>query len=238
MKTNSVARNLRQGFTLIELLVVIAIIAALASVAYGPILNQLNKGDQNTALQNMKQISIGLNQFQEDYSAFPDDETAAMIQERQPDLTFGSLTGDTSNCYLRQLLTKMDSEKNFYCKLDGEMGRTKEPDDKMANNRALVKGECGFAYVMRANKTAVPSADTRLPILLTPVLETGATGEDVVFDNDSFRDNAFVLRLDQSVTKKGLNAEGKFDDKSSIFPENKRTGKTVGDKYIVLPPDL
>ena len=46
MKVSFATHQLRRGFTLIELLVVIAIIALLASVAYGPILNQINKGDQ------------------------------------------------------------------------------------------------------------------------------------------------------------------------------------------------
>ena len=45
MKVSFATRQLRRGFTLIELLVVIAIIALLASVAYGPILNQINKPD-------------------------------------------------------------------------------------------------------------------------------------------------------------------------------------------------
>ncbi|WP_417004613.1 type IV pilin protein, partial [Akkermansia sp.] len=49
MKVSFATRQLHRGFTLIELLVVIAIIALLASVAYGPIINQINKGDQMQA---------------------------------------------------------------------------------------------------------------------------------------------------------------------------------------------
>ena len=236
MKNTLNTRTKRQGFTLIELLVVIAIIAALASVSYGPILNQLNKGDQNMALQNMKQIGVGLSDFSNDYGAYPDDETAALIQERQPDLNYGPMTGEYSNDYLRQLFTKMDSEKNFYCKLQGEMGRTHEPDEKIANGKGLTKGECGFAYVMKANKTGLPVPDTRTPVLMTPVFEVGATGDDVTFDYDSFRGNAFVLLLDQSVNRKTADETG--SKIPGLFPENKRKGTSTGEKFIVLAPEL
>ncbi len=237
MKNTLNTRTRRQGFTLIELLVVIAIIAALASVSYGPILNQLNKGDQNMALQNMKQIGVGLNDFSNDYGAYPDDETAALIQERQPEINYGPMTGEYSNNYFRQLFTKMDSEKNFYCKLQGEMGRTlPAADEKIAGGKGLTKGECGFAYVMKANKSGLPVPDTRTPVVLTPVFEVGATGDDVTFDADSFRGNAFVLLLDQSVSKKEVKETGVKIE--GLFPENKRKGTSTGDKFIVLAPEL
>jgi len=63
MKVSFATHQLRRGFTLIELLVVIAIIALLASVAYGPILNQINKGDQMQALTNMKNVGVAMNEF-------------------------------------------------------------------------------------------------------------------------------------------------------------------------------
>ena len=236
MKNTFHKRNARRGFTLIELLVVIAIIAALASVAYGPILNQLNKGDQNIAMQNMKQLGLLLTDFSNEYGAYPDDSTAARIQEKSPDTNYGAFTGETSNCYLRQLLTITDSEKNFYCKLNGEMGRTHEVDEKIANGKGLERGECGFAYVMKENKSGLPVPDLRTPVLMTPVLDPGMTGADVQFDYDSFRGSVFVLNLDQSVNTKKIEDNGPIE--GGVFPENKRTGNSTGEKFIVLPPDL
>lgn len=81
MKVSFATRQLRRGFTLIELLVVIAIIALLASVAYGPILNQINKGDQMQALTNMKNVGVAMNEFKSNSKLgnFPDDITADRV---------------------------------------------------------------------------------------------------------------------------------------------------------------
>lgn len=81
MKVSFATRQLRRGFTLIELLVVIAIIALLASVAYGPIINQINKGDQMQALTNMKNVGVAMNEFKSNSKLgnFPDDITADRV---------------------------------------------------------------------------------------------------------------------------------------------------------------
>lgn len=228
----------RRGFTLIELLVVIAIIASLASVAYGPILNQLNKGEQNMALQNMKQVYMAMQNFEQDNGSFPSDDTAEIVQAKKPDLNFGSLTGEFSNNYFRQLLySAMDEEKNFFCKLKTDDGRnTREPDGKLANGKALQKGECAFAYVMKEPGVAVGTNNTSVPILMCAV-EEQASGNDVRFDPASFRGKGLVLRLDNSAVWKDLNEKDDISTYPDLFREDKK-GRSTGEKYVVLPPDL
>src|SRR5579884_1867960 len=57
----------QQGFTLIELLVVIAIIAILAAILFPVFAQAREKARQITCLSNMKQITLGILQYEEDY---------------------------------------------------------------------------------------------------------------------------------------------------------------------------
>ncbi|MEG0143074.1 MAG: prepilin-type N-terminal cleavage/methylation domain-containing protein [Akkermansia sp.] len=228
----------RKGFTLIELLVVIAIIASLASVAYGPILNQLNKGDQNMALQNMNMIYSSMQQFEQDNGSYPCDDTAEMVQAKKPEYNFGPLTGQYSNNYFRQLLFSiMDDEKNFYCKLNTESGKkTREPDSKLAQGKALQRGECAFAYVMKEDGAAVNTNNTSLPILMCAV-EEQSTGDAVHFDSASFRGKGIVIRLDKSAVWKELEEAGDVYSYPDLFREDKK-GRSTGENFVVLPPEL
>lgn len=58
---------MRRGFTLIELLVVIAIIAILAAILFPVFARAREKARQSTCLSNVKQISLGLAMYIQDY---------------------------------------------------------------------------------------------------------------------------------------------------------------------------
>jgi prepilin-type N-terminal cleavage/methylation domain-containing protein len=58
---------MRRGFTLIELLVVIAIIAILAAILFPVFARAREKARQSTCLSNVKQISLGLVMYMQDY---------------------------------------------------------------------------------------------------------------------------------------------------------------------------
>ncbi len=59
-----------KGFTLIELLVVIAIIAILAAILFPVFAKAREKARQITCLSNMKQLGLGLTQYEQDYDEF------------------------------------------------------------------------------------------------------------------------------------------------------------------------
>jgi prepilin-type N-terminal cleavage/methylation domain-containing protein/prepilin-type processing-associated H-X9-DG protein len=57
----------RKGFTLIELLVVIAIIAILAAILFPVFARAREKARQTSCLSNIKQLSLGLQMYAQDY---------------------------------------------------------------------------------------------------------------------------------------------------------------------------
>ena len=62
-----VMRRGRRAFTLIELLVVIAIIAILAAILFPVFAQARDKARQTTCLSNIKQLSLGVLMYAQDY---------------------------------------------------------------------------------------------------------------------------------------------------------------------------
>ena len=58
---------MKRGFTLIELLVVIAIIAILAAILFPVFARAREKARANTCLSNMKQLTLGVLMYNNDW---------------------------------------------------------------------------------------------------------------------------------------------------------------------------
>ncbi len=241
------------GFTLIELMVVIAILAALGSISYPAIIDRMNDGDRQIASSNLKQVYTMMQQFNTDRSTYPCDSSAEELTEAHPDINFGELSGNDSNAYFRQLLMveRTPSEKVFYAKVNcaGKV-INKEGDDKVANGRALERGENAISYVMRkssedSSKVAVNKTNAPLAIAGVYPAKAPYAGDRVAYDNSSFRGHVFVLSCDGSVKdiKEDIQEDDMEEDKATlkdgknIFPETKK-GRNTAPDYIVLTPDL
>lgn len=206
---NTKTRMLRRGFTLVELLVVIAIIATLAGVGVPALLKRTKDGHRAKAIMNLKQIASAMFSFEQEYGAFPDEDSAADIQENLEETIPGS--AGKSNYYFRQLIVSgvIDQEKPFYAK---SSYTKKEPDNSMEGDDMLEAGEVAFAYIMKSDDSALGSSsgNSAMPIVVG-VLKEGST--DDTFDSEAFNQKAVVLRVDQSATDLTIR---KKDNKVSV----------------------
>ncbi|MDO4220876.1 MAG: type II secretion system protein [Akkermansia sp.] len=252
MKVRLNNRNGKLGFTLIELMVVIAILASVAAIGYPAYMKHMRDGELQKAQENLKSVHLMLTEFKQDHNSFPCDRSAEDLTEANPDINYGVLTGDYSNCYFRQLLyNKEAAEKNFYASISPGGRSTKEPNDKKAGGKGLSRGENAFAYVMRKSSddpdAKEPVNGSNVPLAMCGIYPSDApyTGDQMVFDNVSFGGKVLVLRTDGSVTDIGNDLqENEADDSKAsmkqdvdIFPE-KRNGNSSAPNYYVLSPEL
>ncbi len=75
---------MRKGFTLIELLVVIAIIAILAAILFPVFARAREKARQTSCLSNMKQITLGINMYIQDYDNTMPSQFGAVVTGNAP----------------------------------------------------------------------------------------------------------------------------------------------------------
>lgn len=191
MKTNITI--MRRGFTLVELLVVIVIIAALAGLTAPMVIRQRKKADQTEAMSNARQIGLALIEFENEYTTYPDANTATSVANATGTT---AVAGDTANDRFRQLFKAgmISSEAVFYAKT----GFTKKPDNDITDGKEIEAGENGFGYIMK-NDTATgysSAGSAGRPVAVAPL----ATALDGTFDIDYYDGKAVVLKMDNSVT--------------------------------------
>ncbi len=182
-----------RGFTLVELLVVIVIIAALAGLTAPMVIRQRKKADQTEAVSNARQIGLALFEFENEYSSYPDNDTATTVKDQTG--TDLNLPTTSANDYFRQLIAAnmTQSERMFYAKIPG----VRKPDDNIRGQEALKSGEVGYGYIMKDASTGFSAAgNPGRPLVVTP-LSNNAT--DGTFDPAPFDNKAIVLRMDNSV---------------------------------------
>lgn len=252
MKTNLLQKT-RQGFTLIELMVVIVILASLGAISYSVILSQKDAGEIEKTRQNLGSIGNAMENFKTEYKSYPSDRTAETIQEKAGDIDYGALTGEFSNCYLRQLLHSSSGveEKTFYAYANAGGVMSSEGDNRIAKGRGLEKGETGFAYVMLKEDRQDPSmkgaVSAKNPLVLAPVYPSTQPydGDKVAFDITSYKGKVFVYRAGTGSvdTVSDLKEDETDEDRatlseeSNFFPEDKR-GRTFPERFVILPPEL
>lgn len=155
---------------------------------------QKKKRDLIQATNNAKQLFLLMIEFDQDFGAFPNDDTAAADNDLK------KYKGAYSNDYLGQFLAGgyIASEKIFFAK--GGSRADRQPDnDFSTQEKTLQGGECGFAYI----KDQSTSNHSGRPLLCAPM-----TGKGYKFDPKPYNGKAVVLRIDGSVRHYPINEDG------------------------------
>lgn len=152
---------------------------------------------RSEAINNVKNISMALFEFDNEYGRFPDASTAAAVKaETKTPLTLGSTS---SNQLFRQLLVSVaKSEKPFWART---ATNRRKPDEVFNTDAsALTPGECGFGYV--AGLTA--GGDGNTPVVMTPLIPG-----KLLFDPKPYNGMAIILCLDNSATPMPIDKHGR-----------------------------
>jgi hypothetical protein len=175
------------------LLMVIVITMALL---YWLLTSRLEKAaNLSNAHGNLRDVTLQLLSFEDEYGRFPDSSTAIAVKESVG--TRLPLGDSSSNQLFRQLIATVGkSEKIFWAKTTptGE-----KPDNNIDSAKALAPGECSFTYV-----AGLSSADTGAPVIMTPLIP-GTTR----FDPKPFGGKALVVFIGTSSTAIPIEPDGR-----------------------------
>lgn len=152
--------------------------------------------DRAEAYNNLRQISVLLFEFEDEYGKLPGESTIAAVKANtNTSLDLGS---SSSNQLFRQLLAVgLKSEKPFWCKTEWSK---KKPDDIFTVGKALEPGEVGFAYIAGLSSK---TDDPLTPLVVTPLIP-GTTR----FDLKAYGEKAIILRLDNSTSPLPIRKDG------------------------------
>ena len=182
--------KLAKGFTLVELLVVIAIIAALAALSTPVVLKQQKKASLAQGVNNAKQISYLMKDFEEQNGVYPTvDASDGYGAAATSDLIFkkfyaaGNWDGDEEVFH---------AKTPFTIKPDGDEGAVPATDAL-----CLAPGECGFGYSAGLSS----SNNASLPLVYAPLLTTAA----MTFDTQSWGGSGCYLEISGAVKTVGIN---------------------------------
>lgn len=247
------ARNWTIWAAVTTFAVIVGVYGTLAIIGSHAYTEHMTSADRQIAQANLQSVHQMLSQFKTEYGSYPCDATAEQLQELKPDVRFGELTGDYSNCYFRQLFysSSIDTERPFYAKLSVAGKATKEADERFANGAALSCGENGMAYVLHKStdlsggKEAVNKNNAPLAFCSVYPANSPYSGGNIAFDMTSFTGHALVLYADGTVKdlKDAMEQDPTNEEKGTIkagtevFPYT-RKGRDTADDYLVLPPEL
>lgn len=175
----------------------IVLIAILVGLATPYVIEQKKMADQTRATGNLRQISLVLYEFENDFGSYPSEATAQLVTRQHP--KHGHvLSGRSSNALFRQLFAARyvtECESFFYAKIPG----VRKPDGDTSPGKLLEKGEVGFAYV--AGLTS--EGNSSRPIAFTPMIP----GTKKI-DPEPFEGRAVFLRTDGSVSSLIIGKDG------------------------------
>jgi len=196
MKTTTqpfTTRRRRYGFSLIELLVVMAIISLLAAVATPAFQGVQEAAKQNAAMQNARQIGLGMKMYAMDTNgAFPTGTNR-----------FGEAIA-TSNDAFRDMLDYVDNDERIFMVAGSAYGPS--ADSQVSTPAEMVEpGENHFAYI----DGLTTSSSSAWPLIVDGTDGSGTYGDQIGTPGGLWRGKkAIVIRVDGSAKTVRLGGAG------------------------------
>lgn len=164
----------RRGFTLIELLVVIAIIAILAAILFPVFAKAREKARQSSCLSNVKQISLGIVQYAQDYDeTLPANATAA-YSYAAPDGTPIVIAPPSAMLWMYMVYPYVKNVQVFTC-----------PSYSDKWSASTYDGNCGYGKNTWIGNTSLARVDEPVQTVLVNDSSYYLTDWDVRTDSDS-----------------------------------------------------
>lgn len=177
-------------------IIMLITVVCLVLLSLPMVMTSARKSKSAEAISNSKQIGLALYEFESDYGAYPNKETAVDVAESFPDQTY-NLSGKSSNALFLQLFTAgiVRSEELFYTNIKD----CKKPDGIITPGEALQKGEVGFSYICGLTSKDDPAT----PLLLTPLIP-GTTK----FDPEALEGKAIIYQINNEVITYDIHKDG------------------------------
>ena len=162
--------------------------------------------DFTRSLNNMRQIGLALSEFEYEFGRMPDDVTAKVLRERNPENHI-PIGNQSSNDFFHQLFAAGIVENPWIFYGGGiAKQRAREVVD---GEPPLPPGTCGFAYIFRYEGSTPPIS----PLVVYPLKNDQRGFETNLFRNHFLkmsRNPGAVLYADNSVRQYKLDRKGRL----------------------------
>ncbi|MCH7226757.1 hypothetical protein [Haloferula sp. A504] len=212
------ASKTKKSYSPSMVIVATVLLVILGFVTWPMIGRQQAAAQRTTANNHLKQIGLCFLEFDQEFGAFPSEDTANAVKAAtETDL---NLQGTSTNALFRQFIAYgIQSEEIFWCR-HPELPRSR-PDNDIDPGEALAPGEVGYSYLAGLKTDLNPG----IPLAFAP-MKIGTES----FHSEVYGGMAVVLHLDNSVwhfpirPEDGRVASGGgstlFDPTSEIWPDD------------------
>ena len=155
------------------------------------------------AIMNLRQIGLGMFEFESEYGEFPNERTAAMVKEATE--TKKEIKGATANDCFYQLMAAEIIALNLFT-FEKPVANPENPRSKPAK-----LDKCAYSYISGLNAAGNPSR----PLVVAPLVKGKTT-----FDPKILAGRAVVLYVDNSVRSFPIENDGRvlIDGKDLFDP--------------------
>jgi len=199
----STGKTCARGAAWIWVMLVVCMIAVVATFMVPGLTHKRNcrAHELVRAINNMKQIGLGLIIFHTDYGGFPNDSTIRLVKDRFPETRIPMGTS-SSNDYFHQLFAAqiVDDDRYFH----GYGVSDYRPGEWLEGELPLPPGTCGFAYIIHDAEGL--SGNT--PLVVYPLVRG-----KLIFDKKLCKlwgNQAVVLYTDMSVQQHPIDSNGRM----------------------------